>query len=413
MMRNIYLLKDILFRRKALFFISIALLFFVNILLFTVIRSIYSVSENMLSLRQFSKQTVYVGNDQSTAEENDSLFSENTLNNSNELAHEVVDYLQTNYSYAINWVIDSPYLKQDENNITFRSIDQSSLTMFSMDIMDGQSFTSKGFLESTTNIPVLVGSALSENYPVGTVFHTINPTNEKEESYEVTGVLQDNSFVSSLYAIDSKDYLNYSVIRPITDADKKTINITELVLGLQDLLVFGEDKKGVQNLSSYLKKKLNYTIKFYPQTENFEDFFSQYKAGVAILIGIGILFLGGTIVLIVWNVYISYQLMIREITIRMMVGLSAKTFQRALLISQLCLGMVSIIPVYFYALSMRVVINKSNMTSFKTMNYLGLATMDSVSILILAGIIISTMMISAWTINRKVSKISISLRVLE
>lgn len=412
-MNSLKMVKDIFFKRKIPAIISLVLIIAANIILFMVMRSIFAVYEGYTSLDELRSQEVYVGNDQSTDEQLQKLYGSEYYDQSNEKAKELFTYLNKNFNYAISWQMNSSDLSIGNSPITIKTINEDFTNFFPFQVKKGEMFSSENFDKSSEIIPIIIGASLEEKYPVGSELVAINPSNAEEETYKVIGILEDNTYTTSIYNLDSKIYLNYTVIRPLRNIDIANINIIQLTDGFQDLLIYGADNAKVNELESLIQKDDFFNIKFYSATQHIDSFFSMYKKRVIMMGSVGLFFLIITSILMIWNVTISYKILIKDIAIRALVGLSISKLRVSIILYQLLISLASILPVYIFALNMRLQIEKSSMSFFKTINNLGLAEMDLISIGILFIFLLGVNVISGLIINWYISKIPISLRVIE
>ncbi|GAB1810855.1 ABC transporter permease [Priestia megaterium] len=404
-------IKSTFLNKKVISILSLILLTFSQIMLFTIIKSGYSVYEGYNSLKKLQENHVYLGNDQSTDEQFKRNFNQQNMSNSNKTAKEFLSYMDKNYKYAISWSTSSSE-SLDNFSLQLKTISEDYNKFYNLTTRSGRFFTHKDFITTSSIIPVVIGSKLANKYKLGETFTLLNTSNNVNEKYKVIGVLDNNSSITSVYNLDTKNYLNFAIIRPFRDIDVSKINILQLSAGFQDLLIYDSEKIKVNDLSSLAKKDDFFNMKFYSIDENIKEFFELYKTrAITLAIFTGILLLI-TCLLIIWNTINSVESLKFDLSIRSFLGLSFKDIKISLCIYKILLFMISAILTFIYFIFLKFKYDSLDTSETQIIYIMGLTKIDYLAFLttffLVALPLIFSFVLSIW----KIKKIPLTLRMI-
>lgn len=406
MRKNLYLLKNVFLKRIIIVITTIAILFLTNILFFTISRSLVSTHENINKLSELTASDIVVSNFDPT---ND--FSQIT-NIPDDKKKDLNTLLDNNFEYGVQYT--GMPLENElfgiNINLLVNLYDENSYGFNNLKVGKGENFTPSDF--NINNKNVLVGANIGEKYPVGSELEIINPLTGEKETVRVKGVLKKNEFIPNYYVIDSKNYMNFTVIYPLENGNPINLQNRYFDVALSNIMINGSDKQSIQSLEESIYDNLNLKINFFSQEENLDDFKNSYIKSAILLLVIAIILVVILVLLIYWNALTSIKIMLQDITINMLTGLNYLDFRTSLYLFQSICSFIVAILTYIYALSFRVATIEYQLPNFMTINTLGLLRMDWIGILTTIFLNILIMIIVVEIIMKKIKKIPISLGVL-
>lgn len=232
--------------------ITIILVALLNVLTIYTVSNGISYWEGYSALNKLRKNTTYLGNDQIT---NSQVNTINESKANSTKAKTIFNYLDKNYDYAISW--DS----SNDSHVNAMTMDQKSLEINPIKVAQGRNLKAEDFHQTKT-IPVLVGSKLASKYPVHHIFTYLDGTTGKRQSYQVVGILTTSSSIPSPYLFQNQNYLDNTVIIPLTTYVKAHVNLPQVASGVQNLLIFNTNQNQISKLEKFFKSQ-GLNVKFY------------------------------------------------------------------------------------------------------------------------------------------------------
>lgn len=363
-MNDLKVAGNIFLKRKPVLLLTILMLATSSFMIYTVTRSVVYVNSGYDALTSLIKENVFVGNNQATDAQLNKMMEANPKGALAAKAQSLMRYVDENYKYSISWSVNSELTNKRGiigDNVQIRSVSPDFPKFYSLPIEKGTNFNNQDF-NSNSVIPVIVGSLIAGKYPLNKVFMAYNGATGKKERYIVKGILKANTGIQSIYSLDSSKSLNSTIIRPISQHDLRTITPVEMAAGMQDLIVWGTNKRGVNKISHKFAERNLLNIKFYSIKDNIADFLKGYKQAITTFILFSLSLLAFACVLVVWNTKKSFSLATNEIALRLSVGMNKHKFGRGIILVQFVIALLSVLPLWIF-----VVIYKYSLTTVKVM----------------------------------------------
>lgn len=149
----------------------------------------------------------------------------------------------------------------------------SEINTFKISSSKGLSFQYS--LKEADTIPILVGKGLADKYPIDSKSSLVDPALNKKVLYKVKGILVRDPSHSNLYALDSKQYYNFSIIVPVSNAFIEQADISFKINGLMDLTLTDTTRSETKNFRNYIEDPLSLKFNLFTQQVNI-DFYNQY-----------------------------------------------------------------------------------------------------------------------------------------
>lgn len=396
-----------IFLKRAIIFVSIlGLIFMANYLSFISARSIFSTLEGYQEIKRIDKKGNYIAN----------LDPESSIDLeiiTNKKIQDVYDFLSANSKYAFytdGFIVEIPNNHDMSVSLSYMNEEYYNLNQF--ELSDGKNLDFEYQLDNSEFIPVLVGKGLSQSYPVGTLIEIEEPVLGKSVTLKVQGILKENLSHSNFYALNSKQYYNFSIFLPVNDEFLFQSNIDLKLNGLMDIIILETSQKQVDELQEVIHDNLKFRLNFFSQKENFEYFneyfFSSLKFIALITVGLLIVIT----CISIWNALVGIRLMIKDFTINFLVGLSYSKFRKILYIYYGLLFLISLMLVFLITIYSRYGCWLRKDYFFATYGFLGLIEMDWLSLLtVIFFDVIIGILVTEITIKR-IKKVPISVGVL-
>lgn len=402
-----YFLKNILFKRIALTISVLALIFTSGYLIFSAMRSLLSTEEGIREFEQINQPGIMMANLDPASEVDMDFLSASSM-------QEVYDDLNAHYRYALytdGFMVKLPNQEEMEVSVAYMNSEYNQLNPFPLEEGEPLSFDYR--LQDSEAIPVLVGKGLSEEYPVGTVFHMHDPVLERDYPFKVQGVLRKNASHSNFYAISSKQYYNFSLVVPVTEEFLEASNVDLKINGLMDLILLDTNREEAEQLGRDLQEQTRLKFNFYSQEENTEDFNRQVHSSLSFLLKLVVIMFVAVACVSVWNLLVGLQSMIKEVTINLLAGMSYSQLRKTFYQYFGLLSCVAILIVFIITIFSRQGIWMRHESIFATYGFCGLIAMDWLSLLVVG---LSDLLLSLLVVEiamRRVKKVPISLGVLQ
>ena len=309
-----FIISKIILRKVILGIVMVLLLFVANYITFTASRSIFSTFEGYQQTKYVNKEGIYIANLDPNSHIDMGIVTEDGLK-------VVYDYLEDNIDYAFytdGFMISVPNPSDMEISLGYMNENYYKLNHFELSQGKDLSFD----YQLDEEIPVLVGKGLSKTYPVGSLIKIEESVLGKPLTLKVQGILKQNSYHSSFYTLNSKNYYNFSILFPVNDEFMKNANIDLKLNGLMDLTVLHTTKEEMTNLSEIIKDNIGLKFNFFSQKENNDYFNEYYLHSLKIITIITFILLIVITSISIWNAMVSVRLMLKDFTINLLVGLS-------------------------------------------------------------------------------------------
>lgn len=147
-----------------------------------------------------------------TSEQSDvmTIMNELQTENANERCKELYDYIQERATIYIHLPVK---MRSNGQDMEFLQVNNSFCSLYNIEVQQGRFFSEKELnnnLSENSPIPILAGSSLSSQYPIGTILY--DDSSDAQLIFEVVGILKEDSY-----------YLN-----PVTDY--RVISLNEELL---------------------------------------------------------------------------------------------------------------------------------------------------------------------------------------
>ena len=326
----------------------------------------------------------------------------------------VYDYLSSHFDYAIyvdGFMVSIPNSYDMEISLCYMNEAYYELNQFPLS--QGTDLQFDFPFGENKEIPVLIGKGLSETYPVGSLINVDDPVLNQTIALKVQGVLKENEYHSNFYALNSKSYYNFSIIVPVNEEFIAHANLGLQVNGLMDIVVLQTTEEKISDLSTVIQDTLGLKLNFFSQQDNYEYFNEYYFHSLKIVAVISLILLLIITCISVWNALVSIRLMLKDLTINLLVGLSYSKLRKIFYSYFGILFLINFIIVFSFIAMNRYGSWLRKDATFVTYGLFGLISMDWLSLLvvvvsdIIIGIIVVESML--W----RIKKVPISLGVLQ
>jgi len=397
-----------IFLRKAILSISIILLLFMaNYTTFIATRSILSTFQGYQEIKCMNQEGIYIANLDPDSDVDIDAIGENGT-------QIVYDYLNNNFNYAFytdGFMVSLPNIDDMEISLSYMNEEYYELNQF--ELSQGTDLDFDYQFDKDKEIPILIGKGLSKTYPVGSTIKIEDPVLEQPITLIVQGVLKQNAYHSNFYALNSKNYYNFSIFLPVNAEFIKNANIDLQLNGLMDIVILQTTKEKTVDLSEVMQDNLGLKFNFFSQEENFDYFNEYYLYSLKIMSITTLILLVIITCLSIWNALVSIRLMLRDFTINLLVGLSYSKLRKIFYSYFGILFFINLIVIFSITAYNRYECWLRKDATLATYGFFGLIGMDWFALLVvfLSDIIIGKIIVE--NMLRKIKKIPISLGVLQ
>lgn len=301
---------------------------------------------------------------------------------------------------------------KNDMEITLSYINKEAYQIRRFNLFEGQELDFKDELNIDA-LPVLIGYGLAKTYPIGSTIKIDDSSLTKPITLKVRGILEKDFYHSNFYAPNSKNYFNFSIFVPVNKKILQNSNIELQVNGLMDLILIDSTKKDALKLSKYIEKNTNLKFNFFSQRENFNYFEDYYTNSLKIIGSITLILLITVISIAIWNNLMSIRLMISDITINLLVGLSYSKLRGIFYSYFGLLFLLNVLGLFIITAFNRYSFWLTKDAIFATYGKFGLLDMDwlALFIVILIDMIIGIVIVEISL--KKIKSIPISLGVIQ
>lgn len=289
-------------------------LFLANLLLFTGVRSLISTYQGFRENAFLLQDGIFISN--IDPEKNDQVdYDQIDLDQT----RKVYDYLEDHTHYGIEMFgYTTDLANQDEMDVLVNYVNQLGFQLRPLPIAEGESLN----FEDGNPKGVLVGAGLAQDYPIGCHFDFDNPVTGQTEEVFTVGILETNAYRSNLYALNSKNYFNYTVFYPLTPNFIQSSTKDLQVNALNDLILTQSSREEADQVKDLIKATTGLSYNFFSQARNTAYFQDYYGQSIAFVMGLTLLAMILAVFLAVWINLVSIRLAIRDMTLHMLVGLT-------------------------------------------------------------------------------------------
>lgn len=402
-----FIIKQIFLRRLLPTISVIALLFVSSYIVFTTSRSVVSTHEGEAEVEFINKPGTFIANLDPSSDVNTDIVSDSTL-------LKVYSYLDSNFTYAFytdGFTTDLPNDEGMDVNISYFNENYYRLNTFPISAGNDLSFVYD--LRKSDSIPILVGVGLSDEYPIGASVTFYDPGLQKTVNAKVQGVLEKNTSHSNFYALNSKQYYNFSIMIPVNDAFLRQSYMDLKLNALMDVIVTNSNLNEVSKLGEVMKQNLDLKLNFFNHKQNMKYFHGYYISSLKVILVISSIFLLIVLILSVWSALVSMRLTIKDFTINFLVGLS---YPRLRAIFYTYYGLICLLNTLLLfaitAYSRHGTWLRKDST-FATYGLFGLISMDWFALLTVFVFNAITILAIVETVMWRIRKVPISLGVLQ
>ena len=397
-----------MFLRKVIPSIGVILLICMsNYITFIAVRTVISTFQGYQETKELKQEGNFIAN---LDPNSDSDFGAIDTNGT----QKVYDYLSSHFDYAFyvdGFMVSIPNSYDMEISLCYMNEAYYELNQFQLSQGTGLKFDSQ--FDGNNEVPVLIGKGLSKTYPVGSTIELDDPALEQTFTLRVQGVLEENAYHSNYNTLNSKSYYNFSIFLPVNEEFIKHANLGLQVNGLMDIVIFQATEEKISDLGKVIQDNLRLKLNFLSQQDNYEFFSEYYFHSLKIVAVISLILLLVITCLSVWNALISIRLMLKDLTINLLVGLSYAKLRKIFYSYFDIVFLINLIIVFSFTASVRYGCWLRKDATFATYGFFGLIGMDWLALLfvVVSDIIIGMIVVECmmW----KIKKIPISLGVLQ
>lgn len=326
----------------------------------------------------------------------------------------VYDYLSSNFDYAFyvdGFMVSIP--NRDDMEISLCYMNEAYYQLSQFHLSQGTGLTFDSHFDGNNEIPILIGKGLSKTYPVGSTIDLEVPALGQEITLRVQGVLEQNAYHSNYYTLNSKSYYNFSIILPVNEEflDHATLDLR--VNGLMNIVILQTTEDKISDLRAFIQDTLGMKLNFFSQQDNYEYFNEYYFHSLKIVAVTSVILLLLITCLSVWNALVGIRLMLKDLTINLLVGLSYSKLRKMFYSYFGILFLINLVIVFAITAFNRYGCWLRKDTTFATYGLFGLIGIDWLSLLavvftdIVIGVVVVECML--W----RIKKVPISLGVLQ
>ena len=397
-----------IFLRKVIPSISVILLICMsNYITFIAARTVISTFQGYQETRELKQEGNFIANlDPNSASDFGAIDTKGT--------QKVYNYLSSHFDYAFyvdGFMVSIPNSYDMEISLCYMNEAYYELNQFQLS--QGTNLEFDFQFDGNNEVPVLIGKGLSETYPVGSMIDIEDPALEQAITLRVQGVLEENAYHSNYNTLNSKSYYNFSIFIPVNEEYIGHADLGLQVNGLMEIVILQTTEEKISDLSEFIQDTLGLKLNFFSQQDNYEYFSEYYFHSLKIVAVISLILLLIITCLSVWSALVSIRLMLKDLTINLLVGLSHSKLRKIFYGYFGIVFLLNLVIVFAFTAVNRYGCWLRKDATFATYGLFGLIGMDWLALLcvvasdIIIGIIVVEIML--W----KIKKVPISLGVLQ
>lgn len=397
-----------IFLRKVIPSIGVILLICMsNYITFIATRTVISTFQGYQETRELKQEGNFIAN---LDPNSDSDFGAMDTNGT----QKVYDYLSSHFNYAFyvdGFMVSIPNSYDMEVSLCYMNEAYYELNQFQLAQGTGLKFDSQ--FDGNNEVPVLIGKGLSKTYPVGSTIDIDDPALGQVITLRVQGVLEENAYHSNYNTLNSKSYYNFAIFLPVNGEFINHANLGLQVNGLMDIVILQTTEEKISDLSKVIQDTLGLKLNFFSQQDTYEFSNEYYFHSLKIVAVISLILLLIITCLSVWSALVSIRLMLKDLTINLLVGLSHSKLRKIFYGYYSIVFLINLVIVFAFTAVNRYGCWLRKDATFATYGLFGLIGMDWLALLfvvvsdIIIGIIVVESML--W----KIKKVPISLGVLQ
>lgn len=328
-------------------------------------------------MKKISNESTYIANLDDTYNADYGKITEEDYRN-------LYKYIDENYDYALyvdGFVSNLPKIKYLDLTFNYFNNEYYDLNQYIFNLSKGEAIDFN-YDFSSGEIPVYLGKGLEKTYNMGSIINVYDPVLRKNLNYKVVGILKPNVNHSNFYALNSKNYYNFSVFIPVNKDFIFNASSDLYVNGLMDMIILHSNVEETKKLSNYIYDMTGIKLDYNSQQQN-EEFFKKYHfSALKAIIIITFVIVSAIIILTIWNALISIRLMIKDFTINLLVGLSYQKLKKILYVLLCGLFSIDILGIILVTAVSRYQFWIEKKATFMTYGFLGLILEDWISIFV-------------------------------
>ncbi len=403
-----FLVFNTFLKKPVVVLCTLVLFLLSNYIVFIAARSAISTFQGYEEIKQLNQKGNYFANLDPSDDVNMDNLSKNKI-------QQVYSYLNDNIRYALftdGFVAQVPNAYDMEVTVAYVNKEYYELNK-QFEIARGTGLSFDYSLGDDVEIPVLLGSGLSDVYPVGSLITIDDPVLQKQINLKVQGVLKPNTYHSNFYSLSSKQYYNFSIIVPVNEEFINNSDKGFQLQGLFDLILLqtGEEKK--EELHDLIKNNLGVELNFYTQGENIDYYNEFFFGSLKIILILTVIITVILTCLSLWSSLKSIRLMFKDFAINLFVGLSYSRLRNIIFGYYGILFLINLLVLFLITAYLRYGAWIRKEAFFATFGFLGVIGMDWLALLavLIFDAVIGTLIVEI--IMRKIKNVSISLGVIQ
>lgn len=224
---------------------------------------------------------------------------------------------------------------------------------------------------------------------------------------------EENAYHSNYNTLNSKSYYNFSIFIPVNEEYIGHANLGLQVNGLMEIVILQTTEEKISDLSEAIQDTLGLKLNFFSQQDNYEYFSEYYFHSLKLVAVISLILLLVITCISVWNALVSIRLMLKDLTINLLVGLSYSKLRKTFYSYYGIVFFINLVIVFSFTAFVRYGCWLRKDATFATYGLFGLIGMDWLALLFVVASDIIIGIIIVESMLRKIKKVPISLGVLQ
>lgn len=400
-------LNNFILKKPIVSLVLLILLAMANYMSFTAVRMVISTLEGREQLSRVSSEGTYIANLDPSNEMGVNNITDDSLK-------DIYEYLNKKYNYAFytdGMVADLDNGHGFDVTVGYMSEHYNELDGFPISAGEGLRFDYD--LGSADTIPVLVGQGLEEEYPLGSEFVMIDPALGRPVTLYVSGILEKDAARSNFYALDSKQYYNFSIIVPVTPEFILQSNFDLKLNGLNDLIITNASDSQINELQGKIADSIGMRYNFFSGQDNIKFYYSYFYPPMIFLGSVVMILISLIVVAAAWSSLTSVRLSISDFTIKLLVGMSYSQLKKDFYGYYFTLSGLVLTGIFILAAYSRQGAWSRGESLFITIGVFGMIGMDWFAILVTGILDVVLVVLLVHIVMLKVKRVPISMGVLQ
>jgi hypothetical protein len=248
---------------------------------------------------------------------------------------------------------------------------------------------------------------------VGSTIKIEEPMLGQAMTFKVRGILNENAGHSNYYALNIKNYYNFSILVPVNEKFINDARIDLQLNGLMDIVILQTTEAKVSGLGEIMQDNLGLKFNFFSRKDSYDYFNEYYLHSLKIISIITLILIVIITCLSIWNASVSICLMLKDFTINLLVGLSYSRLRKIFCGYWGMLSSINLMVVFIITAFSRYGSWLRKEPAHATYGLFGLIETDWLALLAVVFFDIIIGIIVVENMLRKVKKVPISLGVLQ